>query len=143
MRYVNYSKILFFLCFAFIIGCELPTENQQGNSLYGTWQLKVRSGGFAGISDTLDISEDNFILSFHENKSFSTFYNDTLRLRGSFEVNKEMTIFSSDSLETINYLDYNSDLYVSKDVILYLSTDTLYLSNNMVDDFLKLYTRVE
>lgn len=140
---MNLKKAVFVLFFGFLIGCESSTENQQDNNLYGTWQLKNISGGFAGINDTLDISKDNYILSFNDNNEFSTFYNDTLKLSGSFEINNEKTIFSSDTLETIHYYDYTPDINLEKDVILYLNEDTLRLSVNFVDSFNKLYTKVK
>ncbi len=135
------NKMSFVLLIAILVACETPTEIQQGNDLIGQWQLKVISGGFAGINDTLDISEDNYIISFKYGNKFSSYYNDTLNVEGKFEVKKAKTIFSQDSLEIIEYYGYNANINIENGVISYLKSDTLVLSNNHVDGFSRLYIR--
>lgn len=124
-----------------LIGCETATENQKENDLYGTWQLKIISGGFAGISDTLNTSEDNSVVSFHEDNSFSFFHNDSLNLEGKYLVKQDEVIFSSEKQDVIVYYDYNSDINLENDAVYYLSTDTLVLADNYVDGFVRLYTK--
>jgi len=141
MKKMCYSKIIVFLFLSLIIGCETATENQQENDLYGTWQLKIISGGFAGISDTLNIFEEKRVVSFHEDNSFSYFYNDSLTLEGKYLVKQDEVIFSSEKQDVIVYYDYNSDINVENDAVYYLSTDTLVLADNYVDGFVRLYTR--
>lgn len=135
--YSMLKNILFFLLL-FFIGCENPTENEKGNELFGKWQLKIVSGGYAGIHDTLDISKNSNVIAFLSNNVFYYSHNDSVQYSGTFSVSKGKTIFSQDSLETIKY---TSDIHLDDDVILYQNFDTLFLSNNYVDSFFKLYTR--
>ena len=139
----SFSKAAIFFIIAVLVACETPTEIQQGNNLFGKWQLKVISGGFAGINDTLDIAEDNYVISFKYGNKFSSYYNDTLTVEGKFKVKKAKTIFSQDSLEIINYYDYNVNVKIEDDVISYLKRDTLILGDNYVDSFSRLYIRVD
>ncbi|VAX28240.1 hypothetical protein MNBD_IGNAVI01-968 [hydrothermal vent metagenome] len=135
------NKVSFVLLIPILAACETPTETKKGNDIFGQWQLKVISGGFAGISDTLDISKDNYIISFKYGNKFSRYYNDTLTIEGKFKVKKAKTIFSSDSLNIIEYYDYSVNINIENDVIGYLANDTLIIGDNYVDGFSRLYKR--
>ncbi|MBU0558743.1 MAG: hypothetical protein KJ799_11465 [Bacteroidetes bacterium] len=133
----NIAKIVFLLCFIFMHGCQTPTDNEPVNKLFGTWQLKIVSGGFTGSTHTIDIHKDNYLVNFQSDNTASYLYNDTLLWTSPFYIKKNRSIYSQDSLDFIYYTN-NSRF----DVIWRLSWDTLSLADNGHDGFTRNYIKI-
>lgn len=124
------------LAIAVLLNCQNPNEFLEKNDIEGTWQLRLKSGGFAGICDTLDISCENHVMIFDHNY-VSFFYNDSLEWEGCYYLMNETPINSSEIKEVI-YYDYDR----LNDVITYQKNDTLILSENVIDGFIRTYVRI-
>lgn len=135
-------KTCLVFCLLLLAACNSPTETQQPTNIFGTWQMKIRSGGFAGIEETLDVSKKNHIRSFKKGHIASYYYNDSLQWAREFYIQKEMTNLSDDSLRVIHYETDSTQTYLGEDVILYLTQDTLILAREVVDAFTDTYTRL-
>jgi hypothetical protein len=125
------------ILFISIIGCDNPVENKRDNTLYGTWQLKEITGGFAGVHEVLDISKDNRVAVFSLENLASFYHNGSLVRQSKFTITKEKTSRSVDSMEVITY---TQDM--TKHIILIQRNDTLLLDENYIDGFSYLYTRL-
>ncbi|PID63326.1 MAG: hypothetical protein CR986_00050 [Ignavibacteriae bacterium] len=58
-----------------LISCEGPSEPTIQNLIIGSWQLKVVSGGFDGITDTLNPKVNNVIYVFNTQSEINIFTN--------------------------------------------------------------------
>lgn len=138
MRAFNFLNIIFIVCMFFTSGCQSPTEPHQIDPLYGNWLLKVVSGGFAGIVDTLDTSKERNILSFLNENTAIFSHNDSILWQRNYHIEKRKSIYSLDSLRFIIY--ENKPLHPR--VITYLNNDTLNLADNMYDGYGQMYVRI-
>ena len=133
----NYIKAGILLFFMFITACESPTELEKPTSIYGVWQLRILSGGFAGINDTIDISENNSLVNYKADNAANFYYNDSLVLSSPFSISRETTMYSNGEKEIITYSKTGIE-----DVIFYLNKDSLLIGENgVVDGFTRLYIK--
>lgn len=136
MKTFNFLNIIFIVCMFFASSCQSPTEPRQTDLLYGDWLLKVVSGGFAGIIDTLDTSKEKYILSFLNENTVIYSHNDSILWQTNYHIEKGKNIYSLDSLRLIIY-----ENNLLPEAITYLKNDTLCLADNAFDGFAKTYVR--
>jgi len=134
---MNYFLLILSLL---VLSCKKePTsvDNTQAITLTGKWQWIRSSGGIGGGIIVPPISTV-VIQTYTSEGVFSQSRNDTLLMTSHYGVIKQKTIYSIDSLDVVVYQDST----ITKQVILYLSTDTLSVGDNMYDGYESVYRRI-
>jgi hypothetical protein len=112
-------------------------DNTQTITLTGRWQW-IRSSGGIGGEIIIPPTSTIVIQAYTSDGVFSESRNDTMKMTSRYSIIKQKTIYRSDSLNMIVYQDST----ITKQVILYLSTDTLSLGDNMYDGYGSFYKRI-
>jgi len=123
-----------------LIGCESnPTnEGKINSSIIGDWLWKSTSGGFAGTTTT-PTNGNVHILKITIDSNFIEIRNDTITFTDKFSTRQYVF---DDSLQSYLLIDFATsrrfNLFVTK-----LTTDSLILSDMLIDGYSSLYTRIK
>jgi hypothetical protein len=134
---INYFVLILSLL---IISCQKePTsvDNVRTITLSGKWQWISSSGGITGQT-IIPPAGTIVIQTYTSDGVFSQSRNDTVQRTSHYSIKKQKSIYSADSLDVIIYQDST----LTKQVILYLSTDTLSVGDNMYDGYGSIYKRI-
>jgi hypothetical protein len=129
-----------FILSLLILSCsEEPAgiDNSKRVTINGKWLWVATSGGITGRIITPPPGT-MVIHTYTSDGFFSIVRNDTLQKFVRYSIEKQKSNYSDDSLDVIIYHDST----IFKQVIEYLSVDTLSLSDHMIDGFGSLYIRV-
>jgi hypothetical protein len=133
----NYCVLILSLL---VLSCHKePTsvDNAQAITLTGKWQW-IRSSGGIGGQTIIPPAGTVVIQTYSSDGVFSQSRNDTLQTTSHYSIKKQKTIYSTDSLDVIVYQDST----LTKQVILYLSVDTLSVGDNMYDGYGSIYKKI-
>jgi hypothetical protein len=131
-------KKLYTLIFCSVIlgGCNSLMRENYNSNIYGKWVLVNISGGIAGNINEINTKNEKYILEFSNNNSITYFYNDSLKTKTGFQIEKRKSIYSAEEIDFILY-----DNLQAPEAITYLSKDTLTISDNNYDGYTKVYIR--
>jgi len=132
-----YCVLIFSLLFLSCKKEPISVDTTQTITLTGNWQW-IRSSGGIGGGIIVPSASTVVIQAYTSDGMFSESRNDTMKMTSRYSIKKQRTIYSADSLNMIDYQDST----ITKQVILYLSTDTLGLGDNMYDGYETFYKRV-
>jgi hypothetical protein len=136
MKFFLFPVILSLLVFP-SCGEPIGIDSPQHITIYGKWLWVATSGGITGRIITPPPGT-MVIHTYTSDGFFSIVRNDTLQKFVRYSIEKQKSNYSDDSLDVIIYHDST----IFKQVIEYLSVDTLSLSDHMIDGFGSLYIRV-
>jgi hypothetical protein len=134
-------KTLVFLLFCFApvtTGCSNNVQETELPLLYGKWIWIQSSGGIDGRTITPNENEPAKFLQFVKPDIIESYIGNRLISSRSFELKKDLSIYSSDSLYFI--IDGGGSF---PKVIFGLTEKTLSLADNVYDGFSELYNRVD
>ena len=134
--FVNLFKNKYFILISifFFSACE-ESNSQADYSLVGNWKWIETSGGIAGIKITPSSSKTER-LTFSDS-TISIYQNDSLAGVFKYSIEIEQTIFSEEPISVLKIPSFSSP---SK--VIFLTEDTLRLSDNFVDGMTQTYVRL-
>ena len=138
MKTIRNILIVFFS--VLLISCESnPTnENKISSGIAGDWLWKNTSGGFAGTTTT-PINGNVHILKITSDSNFVELRNDTTTFTDKFTTRHNTFDDSSQSYLLIDFsTSRRFNLFVTKE-----TTDSLVLSDMMMDGYISVYTRIK
>lgn len=129
------NKFLILISIFLFSACE-DSNSQMDYSLVGNWRWIETSGGIAGIKITPSTASKTERLAFSDS-TISIYQNDSLAGVFKYSIEIEQTIFSEEPISVLKIPSFSSP---SK--VIFLTEDTLRLSDNFVDGMTQTYVRL-
>ncbi|MCX6154341.1 MAG: hypothetical protein NT007_09280 [Candidatus Kapabacteria bacterium] len=136
-------KLFAILLIIISVSCKKnPTNpNTSDCKIYGNWNLEYIHGGIANIYRKIPQNESE-VINFYPNGDYMSYTNSGNNFTGKFEILKQKTIFDDSLIDVITFNQLTLPATPMPKVIIKLSCDSLILSDNYVDNFYYVYSRI-
>nr|WP_294948502.1 hypothetical protein [uncultured Mucilaginibacter sp.] len=131
------NTLFILLCVVAFASCEKADMPVTSTGYNGTFELRARYGGIAGINEKYAPGNKNFF-QLDADSTYKVFEKDTLRSHGTFRIKK-----NADTLYNVIYdrIYYNGDTSYGTEIR--LNGDILTLGTDITDNIATEYKRIK